>query len=255
MHEVAKYCSSDQRDWDVKLPTWLIAYRSSGHEATIHTLARLMFGRELQLSVDLSMGCPLQKSMVPIASSYVQALRERLDGAHRHARDNMWVARCAMKTRYDWRSREAKLDVDDQVWLYNPLRRKGLSPKLQSPWDRPYNVLEILSDVTYRIHRGGQRRPLVIHVDRLWVYHGPGSFSWNDRGVEDDDDKGVEDEMEVQTQPGETKEGVEDQQEDTWSHDNLSQAALSVTGPERGRSQRARPQSVWFKDYEVKGEG
>ena len=130
MHKVAKYCSSNQRDWDVKLSTLLMAYQSSRHEATTQTPVRLMFGWELRFPVDLAMGQPPQESMVPVVSSYLQVLTERLDGAHRHSRDNMRVAWCVMKTRYDWRSGRAKFDVGDQVWLHNPLRWKGFSPKL-----------------------------------------------------------------------------------------------------------------------------
>ena len=62
--------------------------------------------------------------------------------------------------------------------LYNPQRRKGISPKLQSTWEGPYTVLECVSDVTYRIPLGSHGKPKVFHSDRLLRYYGPGSYSW-----------------------------------------------------------------------------
>ncbi|MPC20958.1 hypothetical protein E2C01_013924 [Portunus trituberculatus] len=64
-----------------------------------------------------------------------------------------------------------------RVWLHNPRRRRGLSPKLQSPWEGPYTVVAVPSAVAYKIRRG-HKRALVVHADRLWRYHGPGRFSW-----------------------------------------------------------------------------
>ncbi|KAG7176885.1 hypothetical protein Hamer_G000082 [Homarus americanus] len=64
--------------------------------------------------------------------------------------------------------------------LYNPLQKKGQSPKLQSPWEGPYTVVERLSDVTYRIRGRRKAQPKVVHVSRLWQYHGPGQYTWED---------------------------------------------------------------------------
>jgi len=186
LQEVAKYCSRDQRDWDVKLPTLLMAYRSAEHEATAHTPARMM-GRELRLPVDLVTGRPPQDALALESTEYTRALRERMEDAHRHARRYLQAAGHSMKARYDARSREASFVAGDQVWLHNPRRKKGLSPKLQSPWEGPYDVVEVLSDVTYRIRRGARCRPRVVHVDRLWAYHGPGQYSWGTERYPGDD--------------------------------------------------------------------
>ncbi|XP_070001372.1 uncharacterized protein [Penaeus vannamei] len=130
-----------------------MAYRSAQHEATIHTPAKLMFGKELRLPVDLATRRPSQEVTDPI-SNYAQML-------------------------------EVKYNVGDHVWLHNPLRKRGLSPKLQSPWEGPYEILQVMSDVTYKIRRGPQKRSRVVHADRLWRYYGPGLFSWGGRESKD----------------------------------------------------------------------
>ncbi|MPC78771.1 hypothetical protein E2C01_073268 [Portunus trituberculatus] len=101
---------------------------------------------------------------------------ERLAEAHREVRGKLRTANRAMKELYDRRMRDARYAEGDRVWLHNPRRRRGLLPKLQSPWEGPYTVVAVHSAVTYKIRRG-HKRALVVHVDRLWRYHGPGSFS------------------------------------------------------------------------------
>ena len=45
----------------------------------------------------------------------------------------------------------------DWVLLYNLQRKKGLSPKLQYNWERPYQVIKRLNDVMYRIQTIGNQ--------------------------------------------------------------------------------------------------
>ncbi|GFX40214.1 retrovirus-related Pol polyprotein from transposon 412 [Trichonephila clavipes] len=59
-----------------------------------------------------------------------------------------------MKTRYDTKATGHQFKEGDKVWFYNPTRRKGLSPKLQSHWDGPYTILKIINDVVIRIPAG-----------------------------------------------------------------------------------------------------
>ena len=60
----------------------------------------------------------------------------------------------------------------DVVWLHNPQRKKGISPKLTRPWEGSYIVLERINDVVYRIQQGSLKKPNVVHRDCLWTYSG-----------------------------------------------------------------------------------
>lgn len=60
-----------------------------------------------------------------------------------------------MKETYNQCMRGVRYSVNDRLWLHNPCRKRGLSPKLQSPW-----VVTALSDIAYRICRG-RKRPAV----------------------------------------------------------------------------------------------
>ena len=55
------------------------------------------------------------------------------------------------------------------VLLYNPQRKKGLSPKFQTSWDEPYKIIKRLNDVVYRIQKPNSPRTKikVVHIERL----------------------------------------------------------------------------------------
>ncbi|KYN22045.1 hypothetical protein ALC57_05561, partial [Trachymyrmex cornetzi] len=74
------------------------------------------------------------------------------------------------KTWYDLKARQIYFEVRQKVWLYNPRRRKGRSPKLQSNWEGPYFVIRKLSDVVYCICKSNKHRNKVVHSDRLAPY-------------------------------------------------------------------------------------
>ncbi|KAG0718414.1 hypothetical protein GWK47_000798 [Chionoecetes opilio] len=123
--------------------------------------------------------------MATATTPYAVALKERMEEIHHQVRGNLRIAGEAMKTRYDRHTEVPVFQEGQQVWLYNPRRKKGQSPKLQSPWEGPYTVVEVISDVTFRIRRLPRRRTMVVHADRLWRYYGSGHYSWED-GTERD---------------------------------------------------------------------
>lgn len=53
---LSKFVSNHQRDWDQHIPLALMAYRSSVHESTGFSPSMLMFGREIELPIDLLYG-------------------------------------------------------------------------------------------------------------------------------------------------------------------------------------------------------
>ena len=187
--ELAKYCGEGQTEWDRKLPALLMAYRSAEHEATEYTPAKLMLGREIRLPVDLITGRPPDEELPTARTSYAVALQERLLEAHHQVRQNLKFAGESMKRLYDRGTKSTGFTEGDLVWLHNPRRRKGLSPKLLSPWEGPYTVLESISEVTYRIRRGPRYRAKIVHVDRLWRYYGPGQYTWGPGGDDDDEEE------------------------------------------------------------------
>ena len=57
-NQLAMVIDEDQRNWYQAVPLIHMAFRSAIHESTPCTTARLMFGRDLRLPIDLVYGRP-----------------------------------------------------------------------------------------------------------------------------------------------------------------------------------------------------
>lgn len=65
-----------------------------------------------------------------------------------------------------------KYEKGDAVWLHSLARKKGISPKLQRPWQGPFLVTHRLNDVLYKIQETQKSKPKVVHSNRLKPYVG-----------------------------------------------------------------------------------
>ncbi|GFT11289.1 retrovirus-related Pol polyprotein from transposon 412 [Trichonephila clavipes] len=122
---------------------------------------------------DLLFGRPPDTPSSP--EEYVQNFQARFEDVHNLARERINLRTEKMKTRYDTKATGHQFKEGDKVWFYNPTRRKGLSPKLQSHWDGPYTILKIINDVVIRIRKSTNSKPRVVHYDRLAPYYGHNS--------------------------------------------------------------------------------
>ncbi|KAJ8381341.1 hypothetical protein SKAU_G00021190 [Synaphobranchus kaupii] len=169
--QLAILASQHQRDWDRHLPLVLWAYRSAVQESSQLTPAALMFGRELRTPVDLVFGAPPEpEEPSRTREEYYHRLRNRLLVAHDFARKAQASAGFKQKRWYDTRCRGRAFAAGEQVWIYCPERKKGLSPKLRASWRGPGEIVERLSEVVYRIRMPGRGRLVVLHQDRLAPY-------------------------------------------------------------------------------------
>ena len=164
----------NQEDWDLQpSQTCMMAYRSSDHESTGETPNMLMLGREIEVPLDVITE-PAPDSP-PLTTEYALAFQQRLLGAHELERRHLGKAAERQKRNYDKRASSKPFQVGDSVWLNNVRQRKGRNPNLNCPWEGPYLVVSVLSDVTYRVKRNRIAKPKVIHADRLKPYLGPAS--------------------------------------------------------------------------------
>ncbi|KAJ8957678.1 hypothetical protein NQ318_017570 [Aromia moschata] len=143
---------------------------STVHETTGKTPASIVMGRELRLPCDLKFGCTPGDDVA--GEDYVSTLRQRMDDIHERVRSNIQGASDRMKETYDINANDGRYQPGNQVWLYNPQRRRGLSPKLQSSWEGPYEVVTRINDVVYRIQKLPRGKPRVVHFNRLAPFAG-----------------------------------------------------------------------------------
>ncbi|XP_048505112.1 uncharacterized protein LOC125499764 [Athalia rosae] len=77
-----------------------------------------------------------------------------------------------VKERYDRNVRSSRFEPGKKVWLFQPRRIQGRSPKLQRNWEGPYQIIDRINDVVYRIRKPAGGKFRVIHSDRLALYEG-----------------------------------------------------------------------------------
>ncbi|UYV63495.1 K02A2.6-like [Cordylochernes scorpioides] len=173
------FVDKNQRDWDQHLPMLLMAYRSAEHESTGHSLARMLFGHELRMPCDVLLGRP--EETFENTNEYISHLEERMLTIHQWAREKLHFSSEKMKDRYNFKTSHKTYKEGEMVWLYNPQRKKGLSPKLQYQWEGPYKIIKCLNDVIYRIQKTRTSKPKVVHYNRLAPFRGSVPEQWTVR--------------------------------------------------------------------------
>jgi len=166
LNYLSKFILENQKDWDEWIPMCLLACRTSKHESTGATPAELYFARDLRLPLDLLRGSypdEREKSR----ENCVQNLKERLNTIHQNARQHLNFQSSRAKNYYDRKIRQVDFKEGQSVWLFNPQRKKGITPKLQSNWEGSYKIVKKLSDVTFRIQKSARHKFKVVHADRL----------------------------------------------------------------------------------------
>ncbi|UYV79411.1 K02A2.6-like [Cordylochernes scorpioides] len=178
------FVNKNQRDWDQHLPMLLMAYRSAEHESTGYSPARMLFGHELRMPCDVLLGRP--EETFENTNEYISHLEERMLSIHQWAREKLHFSSEKMKDRYNVKTSHKTFKEGEMVWLHNPQRKKGLSPKLQYQWEGPYKIIKCLNDVIYRIQKTRTSKPKVVHYNRLAPFRGSVPEQWT---VRDDQTK------------------------------------------------------------------
>jgi len=78
-------------------------------------------------------------------------LRRKLNVLHKEVRQQLDLRSQKVKVLYDRKARQLLFETGQKVWLFNPRRIKGKTPKLQSNWEGLYEVVKRLNDVIYCI--------------------------------------------------------------------------------------------------------
>ena len=171
------------RDWDELLPYATSAYRSTPQESTGETPNMMMLGREVRLPIELTMpSFPVEEEVI---GDFTEKLRENFQEAHKRAEQVTGKSARKQKKMYDRHTTETGLQENQFVWLFDPSKKKGVSPKLQLRWKGPFLIVSQLSDVTFRIQATTRSKPIVVHSDRLKPYRGQELPKWTWRKPSD----------------------------------------------------------------------
>ena len=169
---LSKMVNGRQDDWDLHVPTALLAYRSSVHEATGFSPNWMTYGREVNMPIDIMLG-DLDMHVAESPLPYVRDMRRRLIESYRVARQHLQIAAERNKVRYDLKVKPHKFQVDDLVYHFKPRKIQGKNAKWLHWYSGPLRITEVLGPVNVRLQSFDQGRPFVAHVDKLKRYYGP----------------------------------------------------------------------------------
>ncbi|KRX22266.1 hypothetical protein T07_8553 [Trichinella nelsoni] len=134
-------CEENRQQWDEMLSCVMLTYNSSVNESTSVTPAMAMFGRELQLLLDIQMGSPQRKDTETLPH-YIRQTRERIDIVHEQMRRQLKVQQRRQKSLYDRKATQGT-----------------------------FRIVQTLGPHTHRVrHQERRRRTIVVHSDRLKKY-------------------------------------------------------------------------------------
>ena len=166
-NQLAIFVEHHQKVWDDHVPLLMMSYRSDLHESTKQTLAKLMFGREVNLPLDLLFGRPPNEKVKSL-DDYVEMLEKRLENVYEFARIRTRVASDRMKkNNTTWVHRMTRLKLE--IWC-GSIIRKGFSPKLTCDWEGPCVIVKQINELLYRVRKSNRDKPRVIHKNRLWRF-------------------------------------------------------------------------------------
>lgn len=147
---LAKFTKENPRDWDKKLPLAMLSLRSAMHRSTKFSPARMTFGRELYLPMDLVHGpSPDQKRSSP--EEYVNQIQSDLFDVHQFARDKLAGATENHSKKWNSRCTPNPLKVASTVMIKRKSFGTKVNKKFLDKWLGPYIVTRIINDVLVRV--------------------------------------------------------------------------------------------------------
>lgn len=159
----------DQSDWDNQLEACLFAYRISVNQKLSESPFFLLYGRDPVLPNDLALGTrPGRNINTSDPNEYKFQLVAKLKQAYEAIEQKRAPDVDYYKFRYDSSHKDVKFEPEDQVMIYWPIPKRGLSQKLLPKWQGPYKVVKQLGPYTYRV--AYDKQTLVVHVQRMMRY-------------------------------------------------------------------------------------
>ena len=156
------------KDWDKYLPALLFAMREVPQESLGFAPFELLYGRSVRGPMAILRelwASEINDEQVLSTYQYVIELRERLEQTCKLARENLEKMQVKQKVYYDKRARSRKFGVGDKVLLLLPTD----SNKLLLQWKGPYDVVEVVNRMDYKIDVDGIVNTYHANMLKLYV--------------------------------------------------------------------------------------
>ena len=161
-------CAERPNDWDKYLPALLFAVREIPQESLGFSPFELLYGRNVRGPMQILRelwSVEETDEQARLTYQYVIDLRERLEKTSKLAQDNVRKLDIKQNAFYDKRARSRKFDVGDKVLLLLPSE----SNKVLLQWNGPYEVLEVVNAMNYKINVKGVVNTYPANMLKLYV--------------------------------------------------------------------------------------
>ncbi len=160
---LGKHVNRGHLDWDKWIPCALSAYRTSINETTGYSPFEVVYGRHPCLPMDTL----LQPKFRYMGEDYLPTMIERLHHVYTDVKQNILQAQDRNKHYHDRKLNPEDLRVGDLVYYCVPNIDPGPSQKLGNSWRSQFQVVEKISEVTYRIRHQPSGVSKVVHLENL----------------------------------------------------------------------------------------
>jgi hypothetical protein len=174
---LGRVVSESQRDWCLRLPFIIAAYRAARHEATGYSPNFIVYGRELAAPIDIVLGRANGEEYQSM-DQFVEMKLLLMEEAHELVRQQLRLASARCKRRIDIDVKPREFLIGSWVWFYSPRRCVGRSPKWQRNYSGPFLVVKQLSQVLYVIQKSRRAKEILTHADKLKPFLGSAPDSW-----------------------------------------------------------------------------
>ena len=154
-------------DWVGQVPFALFALRSSPNRDTGFSPFELVFGHSVRTPLDILHQGWAELSFQDLnVEEWSEWLVARLEIWHDLLRDRGAEASKVRKKAHDRRAVDRTLVKGDRVWCRIP----GMTKKLRESWHGPYEVVEAVNRVDYKV-KLGRGRCKILHINNLKKHH------------------------------------------------------------------------------------
>ena len=171
---LATLTNKQQSNWDEYIDHCLFVYRVTYSRVLNDTPFYLMYRRDAVITHDLLINPTsvenIRKINEPDQEKYKLSLVKELQKAYQKLTLHKDFVQEKYKQYYDQSHKPVNFEVGEQVFVYFPTPKQGLSYKLLAKWDGPFVVVNKLNDVTYRVRKPDGSKELVVHVQRMQKY-------------------------------------------------------------------------------------
>jgi len=151
------YVDKNQTDWDEYVTYAMFVYNTTIHTTTNRQPYELVYG--------FSATVPHTPSRTPQVrynyDDYTYELKQKLQEAHKIARDTIVSNKKKSKENYDKNNYQIDVQVGNRVWVKNHQQKGKLGPK----WLGPYNITNVHDNENVSIKHG--RKEVKVHKNEL----------------------------------------------------------------------------------------